>query len=167
MRRNGFSLIELVIVTAIIAILLAIGTIQFNAWVNRNKVETQFKQMYADLMAARSQALYNKSATASAGGKSVIIAASKFSVYSTTNTGVTPRQGTGLKVPVTPATTQIDFDQSGVAKLNGDDSVTVVYICGQSNKTSALINSLIISKTLIQMGHVIGTGCSSANVNPQ
>jgi prepilin-type N-terminal cleavage/methylation domain-containing protein len=167
MNRKGFSLIELMIAVAIIAILLSIGTITFSDWVKRNKVETQFKQMFADLMTARAQALYKKSSTVNARGRSVIITNSVFSLYSTTNTGVSPVQTITLKVPVTPANTRVDFDQSGVALLNSDESVTEAYVCVQSNNTNAVINSLIISKTRIQMGRLTGTGCSSANVTSQ
>jgi prepilin-type N-terminal cleavage/methylation domain-containing protein len=163
MNRRGFTLVEMLIVMAIIAILLAVSTIAFNRWVNRNKVETQFKTMYADLMTARSQALYNKNGT----GKSVIITTSGFSMYATTDTTLPAVLTKILKVPVTPATTQIDFDQNGVAKLNGDDTVTDAYVCVQTNTTSAIFNSLIISKTRIQMGTFSGGVCSSANVKPQ
>ena len=163
MNRRGFTLVEMIIVMAIIAILLAVSTIAFNRWVNRNKVETQFKTMYADLMTARSQALYNKNGT----GKSVIITTAGFSMYATTDTTVPAVLTKVFKVPVTPATTQIDFDQNGVAKLNGDDTVTDAYVCVQTNTTSAIFNSLIISKTRIQMGTFSGGVCSSANVKPQ
>jgi len=164
MNRNGFTLVELIIVTAIITILLAISTIAFRDWVRRNRVESQFKTMYADLMTARSQGLYNKNRT----GKSVIITASAFSVYSTTNTGVTPVETKVLTVPVTPANTRIDFDQTGVATLNSNGTVTdVAYVCVGTNTTSAIFNSLIISNTRIQMGTVSGGVCNSANISPQ
>lgn len=163
MNRRGFTMVEMLIVMAIIAILLAFSTIAFNNWVNRNKVETQFKTMYADLMAARSQALYNKNGT----GKSVIITNSAFNVYATTDTTVAPVLTKVLKVPVTPANTQIDFNPAGVAKLNGDDTVRFAYVCVQTNATSAIFNSLIISNTRIQMSTLSGGVCSSANVKAQ
>ena len=164
MNRRGFTLVEMIIVMAIIAILLAVSTIAFNRWVNRNKVETQFKTMYADLMTARSQALYNKNGT----GKSVIITTAGFSMYATTDTTVPAVLTKVFKVPVTPATTQIVFDQNGVATLTSNGTVVNdAYVCVQTNTTSAIFNSLIISNTRIQMGTFSGGVCSSANVKPQ
>jgi prepilin-type N-terminal cleavage/methylation domain-containing protein len=163
MGRRGFTLVEVMVVTAIIGILLAFSTIAFNNWVRRNTVETQFKTMYADLMTARSQALYNKNGT----GKSVKITATVFNVYATTDTSVAPVLTKVLKVQVIPTSTQIDFNSSGVAKLNSDDTVTDVYVCVQTNNTSAIFNSLIISNTRIQMATASGAGCTSANVKAQ
>jgi hypothetical protein len=114
-------------------------------------------------MTARSQALYNKNGT----GKSVVITTTGFSVYATTDISVAPVQTKVLQVPVTPASTRIEFNQAGVAKLNDDDTVTDAYVCLQTNTNSAVFNSLIISKTRIQMGTFSGGICNDANVKPQ
>lgn len=156
-------MVEMLVVITIIAIIMAISTIAFRDWVRKNSVESQFKTMYADLMTARSQALYNKNGS----GKSVKITTSGFSVYATTDTSVAPVIKKVLKVPVTPANTLIDFDEHGVATFNSVDATTDAYVCVQANTTSAVFNSLIISKTRIQMGTFSGGACSSANITPQ
>ncbi|MDD2542225.1 MAG: prepilin-type N-terminal cleavage/methylation domain-containing protein [Desulfuromonadaceae bacterium] len=56
----GFSLIELLITIAIMGIVMGISTISFNSWQTKNKIESQVREMYADLADARSRAITQK-----------------------------------------------------------------------------------------------------------
>src|SRR5882762_11696651 len=55
--RNGFTLIEMLVVIAISAILLAVGVPSFSYMVDRNRVAGEVNQMLADLALTRSEAL--------------------------------------------------------------------------------------------------------------
>jgi len=59
-KNAGFSLIELVVVIGIIGILLSIGTINFNQWMVKNRVEAQVRQMVTDFSEIRVKAFTTK-----------------------------------------------------------------------------------------------------------
>ena len=58
MKKNGFSLIELLVVMVILGILAGLGTVSFRGWVRKNELESQVKEMYTDLMNARLTAMH-------------------------------------------------------------------------------------------------------------
>lgn len=58
--ESGFSLVELVVVIGIIGILLSIGTINFNQWLVKNRVEAQVRQMVTDFSELRVKAFTTK-----------------------------------------------------------------------------------------------------------
>lgn len=55
--QHGVTLIELLIVVAISAILLAVGVPMFSTFVDRNRVAAEVNELIADLALARSEAL--------------------------------------------------------------------------------------------------------------
>jgi len=57
MKRNGFSLPEILIVIAIMGILMAIAGVSYNEWMSKYRLEGQVREMYADLMNARVRAM--------------------------------------------------------------------------------------------------------------
>jgi type IV fimbrial biogenesis protein FimT len=59
-KNKGFTLIELVVVIALISILLTIATLAFNQMQRKYAIEAQVKEMLADLTNVRMQAIETK-----------------------------------------------------------------------------------------------------------
>lgn len=61
-KSSGFSLIELIVVIALIGILLSIATMAFNSWQRNARVEGQVKEMLSDFNNVRLMAMQTKRA---------------------------------------------------------------------------------------------------------
>lgn len=57
MKNKGFTLVELLVVVAIVGITVIVLGFQFIGWLARYKVESQVKTMHTDLMSARQRAM--------------------------------------------------------------------------------------------------------------
>lgn len=155
MKRRGFTIVELLVVIAIIGILLTIATLMFSQYTLKANIEKQTRKVYTDLMDARSQAIMQKV------DRSFSINGSQFRIYPTPNGSGAPIYQETLNFPVAvdnPAV--ISFDTRGVA------SATVTVCVNQPGNPAAL-DSVVITKTLIQMGKWNGGGCTRGNVTPK
>ena len=58
MKKDGFSLIELLVVMIILGVIATLGTVSFSGWVRKHNLESQVREMYTDLMSARLTAMH-------------------------------------------------------------------------------------------------------------
>lgn len=156
MKRNGFTLVELIVVIAIITTLLAIGVLNFNVFMRKTNIESQTKMLYSDIMKMRSQALFQKRE------RVVTISPALFLGYSSNVTTGNPVVRRDFKNSVTATESQVSFDSRGVA---GTVDPLGVAICVNEGSEAA-VDSIVIASTRILMGKkYAGQTCTVNNVS--
>lgn len=163
MNRKGITLIELIIVISIIGILSVALGFSFQGWIGRYKIESEFKEMYVDLMNAKARAM-NRNRT-----HFVTLNATQYTVQEdidpwpngdgllTANDSVRPtgyndqipflQKSLETNHPITwsnPGGTQVDFDTRGISS---EDKV----ICSNNNIESDY-DCIVISASRINLG---------------
>jgi prepilin-type N-terminal cleavage/methylation domain-containing protein len=157
MNRRGFSLVELIVVIGLIAILLALATINFGSWQRKSLVERYAKELYSDVQGARMRAAYSKMP------QSVTIGANQVFFRSSTATGaIITTKNLPLSFTINPGWTRIDFNTRGIV-VNLVPFAKVICI---TTTEDAAYDALIITPALTSMGKVIDRGsvCAQSNV---
>jgi prepilin-type N-terminal cleavage/methylation domain-containing protein len=131
MKNSGFTLLEIIIVMAILGILLGIAAISGRDWLEHYRVEGQTKEMYVDLMNARvnamqrnrvffvtlaadpvnQYAIYEDTHTLPDGDGDLQPTQDTLVMQKTTRSPLQPHLGLGL--------TTFSFEKSGLVSLNG------------------------------------------------
>jgi len=163
MNRDGFSLIELIIVIGLMSILLALATLDFGAWQRKSMVERYTKELYSDIQDARMRAAFTKKPQrVEFGAQQVIFRSfsSEGDVLGTKiSTKILPLSFT-LNSGWTPANL-IDFDTRGVMS---DPVPSAKVICFTTTEDAAY-DALIITPALTSMGKVTNRGSACAQTN--
>jgi type II secretion system protein H len=149
----GFTLIEVLVVMAIMGVILALSTLYFGQMNQKSLIERQTREMYADLMGARTQALYQKQP------RTVTVTASQYTISPWNQGGTATVLQRSLSKPVTvnPAGA-FTFDERGMASAT-------VGICVQEDGNNGSVDSLLVFPTNIGIGkRNAGGACSSAQI---
>lgn len=156
MKRNGFSLVELITVMAIIGTLLTIATLSFNTMSLRAGIDSQTRTLFTDLMDTRLRSLYRKKS------HFVTLATGTYIVYSS-GTRTTPRGqvlSRTVKYPITwnGNGSLIEFDLQG---LTND----LRSVCVSQADNPATLDSIVISTARTNLGERKANGtCSSDDI---
>ena len=158
MNRNGLTLVELITVIAIICILVAMGTLNFNSMSRKYAIEGQTRGLYADLMETRLMSMYKKKS------HYVTLTAGAYVIYSSGSrsapAGVVLRKN--LRYPITwngAVGSLIEFDTHG---LTNDQR----SLCVSQNEAAPAVDSVVIAMARQNLGkRKGGQDCASANID--
>lgn len=166
MNRRGFSLIELLIIVAIVSILAVALGFQFSGWIGSYNVESQTKNMYIDLMNARARAMGRNRA------HFVVVTNSNYQIFEDTNENGSCEScasGSGADSPVPGFTSAKTFDSNYQAS-SGTGTITMDTRGMISPTTTIQFNNggyspdydcIIVEATRIKMGKWNGTSCDA------
>jgi len=166
--HHGFTLIEIMIVIALIGILLSTGTLQFSDYIRKGAIERQTQELYSDLMLTRTLAVTQRTPMR------VIVSPTVFTfVSSSLGGGVSSGSVTRvLSKPITwtgkgsSTEKQISFDERGIFNIDEiDEDKRKTTICVEPSFESAQYDSIVVLSTMIYLGKVaFGGECKSDNV---
>ena len=166
-RESGASLVEIMIVVAILGIMLVILSNSYQVWSERYRVENEVKELYADLMDARARAM-QKSRAHFVAFSGTGTEYSRYAVYEDTNTGP---DGNGVldntldarirdiqpryRFVTAPAgTDELRVNRDGTLELDG-----ATIRVPPPGMFQADYDCIALSRTRIKMGRYNGADC--------
>jgi type IV fimbrial biogenesis protein FimT len=162
MNSRGFSLIELIVVIALMAIMLTLATLEFGTWQRKSVVERYTKELFSDIQDARMRAAFTKVRQGVVFGAQQVVFRRFSSEYDAAGTTVTTKN---LPVSITtnfsasPQLNKIKFDSRGI------DSDPIVKVICFTTTVDAAYDALIITPALTSMGKVTNRGNACARTN--
>ncbi|WP_224981723.1 pilus assembly FimT family protein [Geomonas agri] len=161
MRERGLTLLELVVVMAIIGTLLAIGSMQFSSMQRKSLIESQTRKIYNVLTNVRVEAMYSKTP------RVVLLSGSQLQIYSsaTYSSGVSPVSVEQLTFPMVMSSTgnRVWYDSKGMMVL-ADRSICVQ----PDNQPASLgsIDSVVVTTARNYLGkRQSGGACAPASID--
>ena len=152
--QHGFTVLELMVVVAIVVTVLAITTLSFMRMNQKYRVESGVKELYATLMQARSDAtMTNIPSTVRISAQKVEVIRDRNEDGNTTDPGETVSRS--YEPFILTGTGDIVFNRRGFASRN-----LTIRFTNYPNNVDPAIDCLVVSATRINMGKWDGATCA-------
>lgn len=155
--QAGFTLVELMIVVAIIGIVLAIATMNIRQWNDKYTVESYTKEIHSILMKARNDAANTNTQV------SVTLAANLVTTFQDVNGNavVDPGETTTKPYPQFTMNSSLGLPETIVFDRRGMTAdLQTVSITGYSPNASPGVDCIAVAATRINMGVMTGGACA-------
>lgn len=158
-RQSGLTLVELMVVVTIIAIILAIATMNFTRWSDKYTVESYTKQIHSILMKARNDAATSNTQ------QLITLAANQAQITQDNNGNSAVDAGEPTITSPYPRFTissniggglpsVIVFSRRGIT-----NNIQTISITGYSPNASPGLDCIVLAKTRVNMGRMTGGVC--------
>lgn len=175
LHHAGFTLIELIITIAVMGIMTGIATISFSTWQKKSKFESQVREMYSDLVDARTKAFTQKKVHGIVFQPNSYVMKSysseveyKYPADAASSTSGVQIMSKSLKYGITKTNTAtaftadnsaILFDTTGFTSTTPSSSTFGFTIVVNPIDVSSHLNCLVISVARVNMGKWNGSKC--------
>ena len=151
--RNGFTLIELIVVMGLIGIMLAVSSLEFSSMQKSFGVERVTRELMSDISEYRVKAMTRKEP------HSITLSANEYVFRRNTSQVLkraTPYPLSDQNANPFSGATVIIFDEQGFTGSGALFGQTIVV--GPANSSSS-VNCVVISNARVNMGKMNGTTC--------
>ena len=150
--QSGFTLIEMVVVVAVISVLLAIATLKFSKLNEKYTVESNIKEIYSILMRARNSAANTNTPNV------IVFTPNQLQTGEDTN-GDNNIDGASdsMNYPrfnINFSASPVVFDRRGLT-----NNIQTIRITGFSAEANPIMDCIVISSTRINIGLMTGGTC--------
>lgn len=155
-NNRGITLIELIVVITIIGILVVALGFSYQGWIGGYRIESQVKEMYVDLMNARTRAMQTNRE------HYVVVAAGNYQIFEDTNENSTYDAGTDQAVQgfASAKTLTYTSNWAGTATMDTRGLVspnnTIQFTIGTNNPD---YDCIVLFATRINIGQWDGADC--------
>jgi Tfp pilus assembly protein FimT len=155
-QDSGVTLVELLTIVSIIGILIVALGFSFQGWLGNYKIESEIKQMYADIMDARTRAMTQNMM------HFIVINSGNYAAYEDTNDNNTANPGAGDTLLKTTTlqynagwTGTITFNTKGLTTSSAAISIPITLPSGAYPD----FNCIVVYQSRVGMGKMSGVNC--------